>query len=904
MSERLIGFLCVTTSALALTAGPFALAQQSDQPAASPGDRLEELVVTARRVEERQQAIPIAVSSLSATTLKNLDINKIEGVDQVTPNLVVEEGVSNGMGEIIYIRGIGAVSVASYSDPPVSVYIDGVVQARPVGNSFDLPDVADVEILRGPQGTLFGRNTTGGAVSITTAKPTPDFGGSFEFGYGNYNELTTSIVLNTGDIAGSGWRAKATFQDHSYDGWITTPGRSASDSFGYLKSKSGSFAVSKEFGDSFTLDNRAFINEQEDKPGYQMVIGNATTLAVLNASPAHGGPPPIIAAYPLDREYVDPRDAYDPYGAAWGDTLTLNYDVNDYIHLKSITGYRALTEHQSGQLGGSYVAGTYLLTGANVPLEYDTPTDYVTEDQESEEFQAIGTVGEFNYVAGLFYFHESVNEAQHTQIPSYSPTGSLIIDRQLVYAIPSSSYAGYFNGGYKPHFLDDRLELTGGVRYTIDDKALQTEQIQTITSPVLAGPQSLSNTWHNLGWSTSLSYKWTDDLFTYFRASSAYRAGAYNPSVIPSPAVNPEHATSIEAGVKSEWFDHRARLNLTAFETWYKDAQVSQRDSLNGITYLVNAGQATYKGFEGEGEALLGYGFSLNGTIGAVYPTYQVFDASTTAAGVPINSAQLAHFTLVSKYTWNIGAEYKTPDSSVGVFAFRANYAFQSSRNTALLDSTSPNAHLFPSGDQEDLKASVTWSDLPIATGPIDNLRLQLYGDNLTDHRYIVQFVDLSTYAVANYNRPRSFGGRIYADFGAPSEAAAAPAAYVPPPVQAPQPASVAHSYMVFFDFNRSDLTSQAVAIVDQAAKNAAPGKATELVVTGHTDTVGSDSYNLRLSRRRAESVAAELQKEGIPSSEIEIMAKGKHDLLVPTADGVREPQNRRVTIVYGGASS
>jgi outer membrane protein OmpA-like peptidoglycan-associated protein len=111
---------------------------------------------------------------------------------------------------------------------------------------------------------------------------------------------------------------------------------------------------------------------------------------------------------------------------------------------------------------------------------------------------------------------------------------------------------------------------------------------------------------------------------------------------------------------------------------------------------------------------------------------------------------------------------------------------------------------------------------------------------------------------------------------------------------------------MVFFDFNKSDLTPQALSIVDQAAKNAAPAKVTQLTVTGHTDTVGSDAYNMRLSRRRAESVAAELEKQGIPSSEIEIVAKGKHDLLVPTGDGVREPQNRRVQIVYsgGGATS
>jgi outer membrane protein OmpA-like peptidoglycan-associated protein len=128
-------------------------------------------------------------------------------------------------------------------------------------------------------------------------------------------------------------------------------------------------------------------------------------------------------------------------------------------------------------------------------------------------------------------------------------------------------------------------------------------------------------------------------------------------------------------------------------------------------------------------------------------------------------------------------------------------------------------------------------------------------------------------------------------------------AAYVPPAAQAPMAAP--KSYMVFFDFNKSDLTPQAVEIVDTAAKNAGPAKVTQLTVTGHTDTVGSDAYNMRLSKRRAESVAAELEKQGIASSEIEIVAKGKRDLLVPTKDGVKEPQNRRVQIVYdNGATS
>jgi len=134
---------------------------------------------------------------------------------------------------------------------------------------------------------------------------------------------------------------------------------------------------------------------------------------------------------------------------------------------------------------------------------------------------------------------------------------------------------------------------------------------------------------------------------------------------------------------------------------------------------------------------------------------------------------------------------------------------------------------------------------------------------------------------------------------------APSPSPYVPPYV-APPPAPLpfALSYMVFFDFDKSDLTPDAKSIIDQAAKNAGTAKVTQITVTGHTDTVGSEAYNMRLSRRRAESVAAQLEKDGIPASEIELIAKGKHDLLVPTKDGVREPKNRRVTVVYAGMNS
>ncbi len=741
------------------------------QAAGAPSDQLSEIVVTARRVEERQQATPISVTSVSADTLKALDITKLAGLDNVVPNVTITEGVANGMGAIVYIRGIGAISVAAYSDPPVSIYIDGVVQARPTGNAFDLPDVDHIEVLRGPQGTLFGRNTTGGAVAIYTKKPAPVFGGFAEIGYGNYNEVIADLVLNTGELFHSGWLAKLVFQLHDYDGWVNTPGRSRSDWFGYYRSKAGSFSLSKQVGDDFTIDNRAFIDYERDKPAYQLTIVTPTAAAVFGQSASLGGPPLIVSGHPLDINYQDPRNLYDPSASSWGDTLTLTYDVNDYLSLKSITGYRSLTQSQTGQLGGSFLLGRVGTTLANLkvmPVEYNTPLDSVIEDQESEEFQATGRVGAFNYVAGLYYFHETINEDQFTNIPLLStalpigPHVSGFTSALITYTLPSTSYAAYANVGYRPAFFDDKMELTGGVRYTLDQKDETAHRVLVGAAPIT--PQMQSQTWHNVGWSASANYQWTGEIMTYARGSSAYRAGGYNPAQVPAPPFAPETAKQVEAGFKTEWFDHRVRLNGAGFKTFYDNLQISQRNAQSGITYVINAGSATFTGFELEGEAVLGGGLRLNGSVGYVDAEYQTF-IQKDSHGNPINLASVAKFPMVAPWTFNIGGQYQAPETAIGVLTGVVNFAFQSTHVFAPLDSLAPNNEANKSGEIRNLKASLILSELPITTGVLKDVKVEAYADNLLNNRYILSGPDLGTYATGAFNRPRSYGVRLSADY-------------------------------------------------------------------------------------------------------------------------------------------
>jgi outer membrane protein OmpA-like peptidoglycan-associated protein len=305
----------------------------------------------------------------------------------------------------------------------------------------------------------------------------------------------------------------------------------------------------------------------------------------------------------------------------------------------------------------------------------------------------------------------------------------------------------------------------------------------------------------------------------------------------------------------------------------------------------LNAASAELEGFEFEGTFVPLKGVEISPRASYIYAYYDKYPA---AFGALLSTAK-PPFVFVPKWQYGVTGTYHLPvDDAWGDIAVSLNYSWVGHQYYNL--AVGEIFPIMPSYENFDLK--VDWTDVFGST-----FDLGAFVSNLTDNTHIVGLQTLYTalgVTSASYNPPRMFGFSVKYRFGGPSEPEAAPAAYTPPPVQAPAP-SVPKSYLVFFDFNKSDLTAQAKGIVDQAAANAGPAHVTRLTVTGHTDTVGSDAYNMRLSRRRAESVAAELEKDGIAAGEIEIVAKGKRDLLVPTADGVREPQNRRVQIVYDG---
>lgn len=776
-----------------LAVGFAAMAVLAPQQAARAADTasvgLEEIVVSARRVDENLQKTPLSVTALSADTLKSMNITRIQELGSVTPNLVIRDAASNGMGTIAYLRGIGSISVQSLGDPPINIYVDGVVRPRPTGNAFDLPDVERVEVLRGPQGTLFGRNTTGGAIAMYTKAPTESFGGSVAAAYGENNEVNTSLVVNTGTLGDTGIRSKVTFQHHTRDGWINTPGRSASDSAGYQRTTAGAFTLAADPTDQLSITNTLYFNKINSLTAYQLVFASPAALNAFNTSPGLGGPPVIINSQPLDVFYTDPRRRNDPYATTWGDTLNIAFKANEHLTIKSITGVSGMIQKQTGQLGGSMLFGA-VNRGSGVtrsePVSTMTANNSNRQTQFSEELQASGSFGEFSYTGGLYYFMEDIFENLETitpTVPSTIPVAPAVptytlTDLNRNYTPQTNSYAGYANLSYKPAALDEKLEVNGGIRYTKEKKTITRNSVTTSSSLGVTNntpDQSLSKSWDNVGWTGSVSYQVMPDVMTYVRGSSAFRSGSYT-AVPGTPPVDPEKATGVEAGFKSETFDNRLRFNGAFFKTWYDNLQISQRNAATSVSITVNAGKATFTGFDLETTGILGHGFQVNGSLGYVKPKYKQY-LFLNSVGVPTNIAPYGRFPLVARWTWNIGGQYTADPMSAGVFSARIDYSQQSSyvfQPVGVIPAgivqagaltLSPNNDTQKSGKAKNLRVNLSLSEIPVGTDTLENVKIQLYGDNLTNHRYRLSGVDFGTYATASFNRPRSFGVRLSADF-------------------------------------------------------------------------------------------------------------------------------------------
>jgi iron complex outermembrane receptor protein len=625
-----------------------ALAQQT--PAQVSSERsgvLEEITVTARKREENLQQVPVSVAAITAGEIEARSATSLSDIAQATPNIAFQQLVLGGSeASLIYIRGIGQSDVLITAEPGVGEYLDGVYLGRMQGIDLDMLDMARIEILRGPQGTLFGKNTIGGAINLVSAQPnalTNAVSGRVEALTGSFNRadgvfnVNIPVVANQLAIRFAG----ATRHDEGYG--HRADGERTADTNKFSGRLSALYTPVEEWEFLAAVDGT---NVHQHNGDYRLV---------------HVGTPPLVQLYnkvspiPYNAQWI----ASDPYSSnatgpnadraqIWGAALTSTWHAGAF-DLKSITSYR----HNS-------TTNDLVPDGSPLGLFYDY--DGIRQHQWSQELQASGTSfgDRFKWVGGLYYFQEAAEEpTSYTVYPMLSPfVGDLSFHRTV--STDNQDYAGYGQGTYS---VLESLHVTVGLRYTYETKSVSAYQVAYSGSGILPLTARSAN-FHSLSPRLGLDYRWTPDFMTYVSAAQGYKSGGFNgrgASVADFNEFNPETDWTYEAGLRSDWLDKTLRINASVFYTKYSDIQVTENyATLSGtpLSIIANAASATIKGGELEILARPMSGVTLGANAGYTHAAYT--SAVAPPGGLPPVTTS-THFVNTPQMTYSLSAEYAAP---------------------------------------------------------------------------------------------------------------------------------------------------------------------------------------------------------------------------------------------------
>jgi iron complex outermembrane recepter protein len=742
------GLAATLACAVAFTAT--AAAQEADGLA--PDDavaRLGTVTVTARKVEESLQDTPVSVTAVSGADLEAREIDSSEALGQIAPNLIVTkgQGVSgNASAGAYFIRGIGQIDFLLNTDPGVGVYVDGVYVARSMGSILDLVELERVEVLRGPQGTLFGRNTIGGAINMVSRAPTEDFEAKVRVVAGSFDRKEAQASLNGKIAEGLSGRASILYRDR--EGWVEriTDGTTLGDEETFAARGALRFNGIENLTVDLALD---YANTEGTSSPSNVVQTSETATFPGFHNGALVGPPCVPPAGAL----TDPRcfnsqwvarDVFKEQGTGNADTsvevfgasLTGEYVVSENLTVKSITGYRDTTA-----LGNR--------DGDHTPITIQNTRDTWQHDQLSQEIDILGNAfgDRLNWILGLYYFQEEGTNLNFVTFPvvSFQSGGSIDNDNRAVF-------------GQATYDLTEKLSLTAGMRWTDETKRFLPDQL-VLTDPTggfppgsVPGFRLVPNAESSVGFEevtpmVNLAYDWTDGFMTYVTYSEGFKSGGFTQRIFPPlpapPSFDPEYAESIEAGFKFENADGRLRLNGAAYQTDYSDLQVLVLVGVQPLTS--NAAGAEISGFELELEALPADHLHVTAGIGYTNAQYTELDASVLALGLSKDKA----FAQVPEWTGNLGLSYEWSIGNAAVNP-RVDLSYQSESYMDSVNTESLKQDAFTL-----VNASISYRQEG------SRWEAKLFGRNLTDETYFAGgFADLvdQGYAEAAIGRPREWG--------------------------------------------------------------------------------------------------------------------------------------------------
>ena len=759
MSRETMSAGCSIVALLAMMTSP-ALAQSQDKAApqagaSSVGLNIDagDIVVTARKIEENIQTVPVAVTAFSGASLAQRSIRSLDEIAQQTPNLYIQRVGIEPQSLVIAIRGQYQNDIPLTADPSVGIYVDGLYHPRTLGLAGALVDIQRVEILRGPQGTLFGRNTTGGAFNVLTADPTQQLEGSLSATLGNYDLREVVGVLNI--PISETLAARFVGQRGKRDGY-------AKDSLGRDLNKDNSTYLRGKllFTPTDAVSIKLFGSYSENHAGGGIIhlAGIVPFSGIVAETAAEQGfaftPEGLTAAFNYLSGFAQ-RNVYDNQGSTqpksdfkgYEGGLDINLDLNDSISIRSITGYQHIDRDNVIDSDGTPIQV--------INARFQTKAHYF-----SQELQLLGNLDNLNWVVGAYYGREKGAERIDIDaLPLLNPANPAFISADVL----NRNYAAFAQVNWE---FAAGWRVTGGLRYSRDMRSIWVNNGNVATPCVVPAPnvpltppgasqcpREFKKNGGDPSWLISIDRQVNDDLFAYAKVAKGFRSGGLNfrggNTAESFDGFAPETVTEYEVGFKSTLFDNRVHFNLAAYYSDYTNIQrtVSIGTTSGTPTSLVaNAASARVQGFEAELNGRLTDKLSINGTLGFTDAKYKKFvdisgDRSKEKFGVP-------------KWLASISGRYVEP-MQFGSMTGQLDYSYQS---TVILE---PSAIDLGAVTQRHygllngrISANITSADLEIA----------VFGRNLLGKDYKASAVTNEAsvgFSFVTAGVPRTYGVQV-----------------------------------------------------------------------------------------------------------------------------------------------
>jgi iron complex outermembrane receptor protein len=725
---------------------------------------LQEIVVTAQKRKENLQTVPIAVTAISSQMMSNLHANSLAGLYGAIPSVQLNNYVNTPDVAAFYIRGMGILEADPYAGQTVSIVVDGIPQYFSMGALLDTFDIERIEVLRGPQGTLFGANTTGGVVNVITKQPTGKFGGELDVTYGNWHRFDVLAALDF-PIVSDMLSGKIVYNHTQRDGWVTNVvnGKSMGDKDhndfrGFLKlAPAGSNFDATLEGEYDRGRDGAPVQVNGGVPGEALYVAPGTVVPG-SEFPMYTSPCPS-----LTEQCKAPNHYYSANGSVqdisnldtYSGTLTMNLHNTPIGDITSITGYKHIHLVEQTDQDGT---PEFLL---------DTRRD-TSLWQFTQELRSNWKINSWlNAVYGVFYIKDHYDHLQSSLLPFAIP-GVRQDNPQHESNYSASGFAQLYAN------VTDKLRLQGGIRYTHEHSAMDAGILRYLVpnqpqewfggtfTPDGSFTASGRKSWDNIGWKLGADYKIDSSRMIYASWARGFKSGGFTGRLgIPQDIgpYSPEHVDTFEAGLKADWFDRRLRTNVTAFYTNYRNMQLSQQyiTAVAGNNYvqgntILNVASAHIKGVEFDGSAVPFKGLTLNGSFAYLDAKYVKFPfTEITALGT--TTLDLAGYSLQNSPKWSasIGFNYETAINNGKLdVSMQYNYTGQKFL-TSQVDA--PRSVIQPT---HLVNANIDW--YPTSR----DWSIGLWGTNILNKHYLANVFDFpGTFAFVSYAPPREWGGSL-----------------------------------------------------------------------------------------------------------------------------------------------